>query len=64
MVIPPFIRSLVRDCFTVGLVTFAVYFFADLVKPGLVTNYINLNLLLLCVIVVGIIHILLTDSEK
>ena len=48
-----FIR-LTHDVFVISLVTFIVYFFADVIKPGLVTNYINLNMLLLFVIASGI----------
>lgn len=62
MAIPPLIKILVRDIFLVALVTFIVYFFADLVKPGFVTNYINLNVLLLFVIGSGILTVL-TSQE-
>lgn len=58
------IRSIIRDIFTISLTTFVVYFFADLIKPGLVTNYINLNMLLLFVIGSGIATIVLTLDES
>lgn len=58
-----FFRRLVHDVFAISLVTFVVYFFADVIKPGLVTNYINLNMLLLFVIASGIATVL-TDQEK
>lgn len=57
------IYCIVRDLFVISLSTFIVYFFADLLKPGLVTNYINLNVLLLFVIGSGIATVLLTSRE-
>lgn len=62
MAIPPLIKIVVRDIFLVALVTFIVYFFADLVKPGFVTNYINLNALLLFVIGSGIVTVLTREE--
>lgn len=59
-----YIRQIIHDVFVVALVTFIVYFFADLLKPGFVTNYINLNMLLLFVIASGIATILLTGDGK
>ena len=54
-----FLKKIVRDAFVISLMTFIVYFFVDtLVKQGLVTNYVNLNILLLFVIVSGIATIL------
>lgn len=57
------IRRLIHDVFVIGLSTFVVYFFADLIKPGFVTNYINLNALLLFVTATGIATIL-TDARE
>ncbi|MBI4276785.1 hypothetical protein HY629_03030 [Candidatus Uhrbacteria bacterium] len=57
-----FLRTIVRDIFIVGLTTFVVYFVADFAKPGFVTNYVNLNALLLFVLVFGIVTVLLYDS--
>lgn len=57
-------RRLLHDIFSVTLTTFIVYFFVDLLKPGLVTNYINLNALLLFVIATGVGTILLTPEEQ
>lgn len=56
------IRLIIRDIFRIALITFIVYFFADLIKPGLVTNYVNLNSLLLLVIGGGIVTILTGDN--
>lgn len=64
MELPPFVKMLVRDIFRIALMTFVVYFFADLIKPGLVTNYINLNALLLFAIVLGVVTILLTGEKE
>ena len=64
MGLPPFVTILIRDIFRIALGTFVVYFFADLVKPGLVTNYINLNALLLFVIASGIATVLLTGKKE
>lgn len=57
-----YVRHIIHDVFIVALATFVVCFFADLIKPGFVTNYINLNTLLLLVIATGIVTILLTDE--
>ena len=59
-----YIHQIIHDVFVVALVAFVIYFFADLVKPGLVTNYINLNILLLFVIASGITTILLTEGKE
>lgn len=58
-----FVRRLLCDVFFVSLGTFVVYFFSDLINPGLVTNYVNLNALLFFVIGVGVAH-LLTDTQR
>lgn len=58
MELSPFLKVFVRDIFRVAFSTFAVYFLADLLKPGFVTNYINLNVLLLFVIASGVATVL------
>lgn len=62
MELPSFIKTLLHDVFIIALATFVVYFFADFLKPGFVTNYINLNTLLLFVIGSGIATILTGDN--
>ena len=57
------VTLLLRDIFRIALATFVVYFFADLIKPGFVTNYINLNALLLFVLASGITTIVLTEDR-
>ncbi len=57
-------RPIIRDLFVIGLCTFTFYFFADMVKPGLVTNYVNLNAVLLFVIISGIVTVLLYDQRS
>lgn len=59
-----FLKSTLRDAFGVALATYIVYFFADLVLPGLVSNYINMNVLLLWVIGLGVMTVLLTESRN
>ncbi len=59
---PTFFHRIAHDVFVIALVTFVVYFFADIIKPGLVTNYINLNALLLFVIASGIATVLTNDT--
>ncbi|MBI4262159.1 hypothetical protein HY624_01390 [Candidatus Uhrbacteria bacterium] len=59
-----FLIPVIRDTFVISLCTFVFYFFADMVKPGLVTNYVNLNVLLLFVIVSGIVTVLLYDRRS
>lgn len=53
-----FVQQTIADIFIVSVITLAVYFFAELLKPGLVTDYVSLNLLLLWTVVIGIIRAL------
>ena len=62
MALPSFVKTLIHDVFIIALTTFVVYFFVDFLKPGFVTNYINVNALLLFVIGSGIATILTGDN--
>ena len=47
--------KLVSDIFYIWLITYAVYFVLELVKEGLISNYFDLNLLLILIIVFGVL---------
>jgi uncharacterized membrane protein YqaE (UPF0057 family) len=56
---------IIRDAFVIALTTYVVYFIAELVKRGFVTNYVNMNILLLLVLFLGIITVLFDkDGES
>ncbi|MBI5798413.1 MAG: hypothetical protein HZB10_00590 [Candidatus Yonathbacteria bacterium] len=62
-IVTDFLIPVIRDTFVISLCTFVFYFFADMAKPGLVTNYVNLNVLLLFVFFAGIVTILLQENN-
>jgi hypothetical protein len=47
------IKKIIPDIFYISLITYLVYFVLELIKTGLISNYFDLNLLLLWVIVFG-----------
>lgn len=59
-----FCKKVLRDAFGVALATYVVYFFADLALPGLVSNYLNMNVLLLWVIGLGIATVLFVEPNS
>ncbi|OIO17263.1 hypothetical protein COV56_01480 [Candidatus Kuenenbacteria bacterium CG11_big_fil_rev_8_21_14_0_20_37_9] len=50
------IEKLTDDIFYISLLTWVIYFILELLKEGLVSNYFDLNLLLIFVIVFAIIN--------
>jgi hypothetical protein len=56
-------RAILRDAFRIAFVSYAVFFFADIAKPGFATNYLNLNKLLLLILFLGILHVFLTKQD-
>jgi len=55
---------IVTDAFVIALVTYLVFFLTEHVKHGFVTNYVNMNWLLLIVIALGIVSVLLDDQDR
>ena len=54
-----FIKKIIPDIFYISLVTYLVYFVLELIKTGLISNYFDLNLLLLWTIIFGILTVIL-----
>lgn len=55
---------IIRDLFTVMFILFLFFSFMELLKPRVVLNYINLDLYLFTMIILGIITITYTPLEK
>ena len=56
------IKKLIPDIFYISLITYIVYFVLELLKEGLISNYFDLNLLLIWVIIFGILAIIFSDK--
>ena len=54
-----FIKKIIPDIFYISLVTYLTYFVLELIKTGLISNYFDLNLLLLWTIIFGILTVIL-----
>lgn len=52
------IKKITNDIFYVSIITYAVYFMLELLKEGLISNYFDLNLLLIWTIVFGFLTII------
>jgi len=50
--------------FKISVWTFTIFFILEIFRPGLITNYLNLNLILIIVVISGIVAVLLNDYEK
>lgn len=53
-----FYSKIINDIFLVSVASWAVFCLAEILKPGFVTNYLNLSLFLLWCVLVGIIQML------
>ena len=51
------IKKIIEDIFYISLITYVVYFVLELVKEGLISNYFDLNLFLVFIILWGILHV-------
>lgn len=49
--------QIIHDVFTVSVITLACFVIFELIKPGFVINYFNLNLLLVWCILIGIVKL-------
>ena len=50
------IKRLAEDTFYLSLLTWLIYFILELVKEGLISNYFDLNLLLIWVMLFGALN--------
>ncbi len=57
-------KKIIRDLFSISLFTYLTYFVVELIKPGLISNYFDLNLLLLFIIFLAAAEILLARMFK
>ena len=58
------IKKITSDIFYISLITFVVYFVIELLKEGLISNYFDLNLLLIWTILFGIILIIFNTYDR
>lgn len=52
------IRKLIEDVFYISLLSWVIYFILELVKEGLISNYFDLNLFLIWVILFGVLNVI------
>jgi len=55
---------IIRDLFVAIFIVFIIFSFLELIKPRIILNYINLDLLLLVLLVLGVVVILFFPQEK
>ena len=55
-------KQLISDVFYITLITYVVYFVVELIKEGLISNYFDLNLLLLFVVVFAILEVIINKK--
>ena len=55
---------IIRDLFLVAFVLLIVFSFMELLKPRIITNYLNLDIYLLILLLLGIISISFYSQEK
>jgi len=58
------IKKITNDIFYISLITYAVYFMLELLKEGLISNYFDLNLLLIFIIIFAILTIIFYDKKE
>ncbi|OIP56413.1 hypothetical protein CO134_00200 [Candidatus Kuenenbacteria bacterium CG_4_9_14_3_um_filter_39_14] len=58
------IKKITNDIFYISLITYAVYFMLELLKEGLISNYFDLNLLLIFIIIFAILTIIFYDKKR
>jgi len=63
MTLKEFSLKILHDLFNISLVTLVIYFIIEIFKPGFVTNYLNLNIFLLLVILTGIIEVIINKKS-
>ena len=58
------IKKTIQDIFYISLISYVVYFVLELLKQGLISNYFDLNLFLIWVIIFGIINLKLISENE
>lgn len=58
-----FLRESVNEIFKISLISYLLFYLIDDFKNGFISNYFNLNILLITVIITGVLTVLL-KSEK
>jgi len=58
-----YIVNLCRDIFIVSLISFLVFFLLEQLKTGIISNYFDLNILMIIAIISGIIVIFFEHPE-
>ena len=59
-----FAKRLSQDIFLIATITFVVYFALELAFEGLISNYFDLNILIVVIIVSGGLKVYLEKKEK
>lgn len=59
-----FLAILVKDIFIISFITYIVLFILEWYKTGLVTNYFNINIVLIICLISGIITSLVFKSDS
>ena len=57
------IKKLTTDIFYISLITYIVFFMLELLKEGLISNYFDLNLLLIWIIIFATLTIIFKKYE-
>ena len=60
----PLIKKLTTDIFYISLITYIVFFMLELLKEGLVSNYFDLNLLLIFIIIFATLTIIFKKYDQ
>ncbi len=58
-----FIQKLVPDILYISLITYIVYFVLELLKEGLISNYFDLNLFLIWIMIFGVLTSILKAQK-
>ncbi|MFA5358882.1 MAG: hypothetical protein WC310_03630 [Patescibacteria group bacterium] len=54
--------KILYDVFSVSAVSWAVCVVSETIKPGFVTNYLDMNIFLLWTVIIGIIYTLMNKN--
>jgi len=54
------LEKIISDIFQISLITYLVYFVLELIKTGLISNYFDLNLLLIWTLAWGALSVIIS----
>lgn len=57
-------QEIVKEVFQISLISYLVFYLIEDFKPGFITNYFNLNIILILTIISGIITVLFEGKES